>query len=244
MDGAGPAADYEDAGLLRDPEWREAVSWGLASAIVRRHPEFRIHELHPYDIYDVLEIRGPSGTLLHLNRSGSIHHSAAGLPNIVMKWPEVLNSKKGALNRLEEVTEIGHPKTTPAATPSSLSYRFIAAAVAATAAHRGALVPLQGLFDDGLVFAPRAELFKQMNHSAAREAISQPASSHTRYGHAAAAWWFLTRSHGDEVVLAIDVERGIAAKPGSEWQEFEELYQQSRRRIMPAVVELLAEDLP
>lgn len=117
------------------PELVAAFSWAVASRVARRHPDLEIVEEHPGGgTYDCLAIRpwaedSSTESVAHLNRVGSIH--IAG-PTSGWAW-------RGAWAELAAITDFrfaaqlvehhaGLPRVveTPAATPASVAYRFVA----------------------------------------------------------------------------------------------------------------------
>lgn len=121
----------------------EAASWRLASEVARRHPRrVRLIRGHPGGgQYDVLWIRsaddgGPGSVPLNRNGTIQVHERFDGRPAEGWEptpWQEYLSADpRSFLLRLEEAAGLRPPSTTPSSTPTTLTYRVLAA-VAATA---------------------------------------------------------------------------------------------------------------
>jgi len=120
----------------------EAVSWRLASELVRRHPDTTsLMSGHPgggqYDCLMVFPTAGPSGDV-QLNRNGRIHvlERFDGRPPDAWEpttWEEYMGADpREFLRRLEIAAGLPEPHEVPSATPATLIYRVLAA-VASTA---------------------------------------------------------------------------------------------------------------
>lgn len=114
----------------------EAVSWRLASELVRRHPGYiRLFRGHPgggqYDLLWLVQIPEGGGDI-RLNRYGTIQvhgrfDDRAAIDWIPTGWVEYRASDpKEFLLRLELVAGLPSPKRALAATPTSLTYRILA----------------------------------------------------------------------------------------------------------------------
>lgn len=118
----------------------EALSWGIASRLTRRHPELVVVEGHAgggtYDTLDILP-SGPELTVhIALNRGGSGHVFQDGQP--IWVWPGIWSELVArtdysfAVELLEHHAGLAKPSRTPPARPHTIAYRAIAALL-----HRG-----------------------------------------------------------------------------------------------------------
>ncbi|MCC5954244.1 MAG: hypothetical protein JJU45_19305 [Acidimicrobiia bacterium] len=116
---------------------REVLSWGLAARLVRRHPDLRITEEHPGGgQYDCLAIRPRDDAevpfdLIHLNRAGSgfVFRDGDWVWAWRDPWSEMIltSDYRLGVELLEHHAGLPRNQPTPAATPATLAYRFIAA---------------------------------------------------------------------------------------------------------------------
>lgn len=115
-----------------------ALSWWVAGALARRHPELIAYESHPVGgMYDMLTVAHPrelspdatgAGPRVAMNRGGSIHLPDADGHQASISWDQVEHDRAATIALLESV--LGYPPTSPAsASPRSLAYRFLAAAL-------------------------------------------------------------------------------------------------------------------
>lgn len=122
---------YEDVSVY------EAVSWRLASELMRRHPdEARLFRGHPGGgTYDLLWIKGlrESNLDIRLNRRGTIQvHGRADAERFIdwkpTPWVDYLAADpKSFLERLERASGLTVPHQVPSSTPTTLTYRVLAA---------------------------------------------------------------------------------------------------------------------
>ena len=225
-------------------EYAEAISWGLAAALVRRHPRWQIVENHFGYIYDTLRIHGEDGAhLFDLVRSGRIHLATRGLPNAVLGWNHVAADRAAAIRRLEAAAEADVPSTTPTATPRTLSYRFLAAVTAITAGHAQCLRPLHGTAEGDGSYSVREELFRTLPPEVTRSVVNANQSDHYLPDHPAAQWWFLVdRDH--EPVCGVHVDDGIAHLVGGGSRDLMDAYRANDRRITAVALDVLPDALP
>jgi hypothetical protein len=135
----------------------EAVSWRLASEFVRRHPDVvRLIRAHPgggqSDCLWILP-KTASGGDIRLNRNGTIQvlERFDGRPADMWpptSWEHYLgDDPREFLHRLEVAAGLPVPQSVPAATPTTLTYRVLAA-IAATAVKSGNPIEIQAGFID------------------------------------------------------------------------------------------------
>ena len=141
----GPSGGAEHGnGQASAPGWwvdrSVAVSWRLASELVRRHPHStRLVHTHPGGgQYDCLTMTTPDacGGAIELNRNGTIqirerfdNQPARWAP---ATWDDYLRADpRQFLNDLEHAAGLPAPARVPSATPMTLTYRVLAA-IAAT----------------------------------------------------------------------------------------------------------------
>lgn len=118
------------------PELIAAFSWAVAARVVRRHPHLEIVEEHPGGgTYDCLAIRAsedgsPAESIVHLNRVGSIH-VAGPTSGWAWRgaWAELVASTdfRFATQLIEHHAGLPQVAGTPPATPTTVTYRFVAA---------------------------------------------------------------------------------------------------------------------
>ena len=117
-------------------ELMAAFSWALASRLVRRHPELEVAEEHPGGgNYDCLTVQpkvaeGPSEFMVHLNRGGSVHISGRSTGWAWRgAWAELAESTdfRFGVQLIEHHVGLPSVAATPAATPATIAYRFVAA---------------------------------------------------------------------------------------------------------------------
>ena len=130
----------------------EAVSWALASELMRRHPVgTRFIRGHPAggqsDVLWILDATGGSGDI-RLNRSGRIHVLGRfdGGDNVdwePTEWVEYLaEDQRVFIERIEAAAGLPVPSRARPATPTTLTYRLLAA-IAVSAMHSGRSVEIQ-----------------------------------------------------------------------------------------------------
>jgi hypothetical protein len=128
--------------VVFDESGLEALSWRLASELMRRHPvDTRLIRAHPgggqYDLLWIFDSAGGRGDI-RLNRAGTIqvHGRFDRYDSIVWEpteWDEYRASDPGAfIERLEAAAGLPSPSRARPATPITLTYRVLAA-IAATA---------------------------------------------------------------------------------------------------------------
>ena len=119
-----------------------AQSWWLSSELVRRHPDSTIYEMHPgggmYDTLAVIPARRPQegDSRIGINRGGSIQvetyrgsyfadNKVVGSSSLLLEVQDPFD----LVRHLEEVARIGVLRKSPASTPRTLVFRFIAASL-------------------------------------------------------------------------------------------------------------------
>lgn len=227
-----------------DPSVLEAVSWRLASELVRRHPNAtRLIRGHPgggqSDCLWILPTAGATGDV-RLNRNGTIQilerfdgKTAAWPPT---EWDEYLRADPRAfLDRLEMAAGLPKPHKVPTAAPVTLTYRILAA-IASTAIKSVHPIDIQlGYLDtSGYGEGPNEALdaFSAIPHE-----LREPRADdfHEEPGY---RFWILLRD--DVPILAFEQRQGLA------WTQHHNvswplmaLYDESRRHLLVTALKLL-----
>lgn len=167
--------NFDDQHLARASEslqvsrhLQEALSWSVASELVRRHPEeMRLIETHPNGIYDCLSVFSMKGETLfaHLNRGQNTHitvfHSQS--EQAPVGWPHIAlttNIRDVALS-LERQMGLAAPSETPMTTPGTIGIRLVAQLLASRALDRRPLFALNGCADGSYAVFTRKHLFEE-----------------------------------------------------------------------------------
>lgn len=223
----------------------EAASWRLASELVRRHPDTtRLIRAHPgggqSDCLWILPTAGPAGDI-RLNRNGTIQvlERFDGRPADAWRpteWEEYLAADpREFLHRLETAAGLPVPQAVPAATPTTLTYRILAA-IAATAFKSVHPIEIQpGVIDtSGYGGGPNGALD---GFGAIPRDLLRPRSGDF-YDEPRYRFWIVLR---DEVpVLALEQSEGWA------WAQHHDvgfstmgMYEESRRHLLVTAMKLL-----
>ena len=214
--------------ILPSPAFVEAISWGVASKLVRRHPELRISEDHPGGgTYDCLTIEPASGPStfhrIHLNRGGSgfvWRHSDGWDWAWRGIWSELTaaDDYRFAVGLFEHFAGLPRFGPTPTARPHTVVYRLIAAILNL---QLGARPRWRGELDfDGKTWSGLRLPTKETSGEGQR--------------------WILHT--GDEPVLALFPENGTAERPDGATVDLWSRYQSDRRisRLVPDALGFLA----
>lgn len=218
---SSPERDFRSEGDLLGSPLVEALSWNLASRLVRRHPSLRIIEEHPGGgQYDCLTIPGRDDgdfDSIHLNRVGSAfvwgcecswRWAWRGV------WNELATNSnfRFGVELLEHHAGLAKGGSTPAAEPHTVAYRLIAAVLMANFGSRlwRASFDFGGETWTGLSvppWVPRAD-----------------------------GSWVLHR--GGEPVLAFDCEAGVVVRSDGEHFDLMAVYESDRRisALLPSVL--------
>ena len=222
----------------------EAVSWRLASELMRRHPmTTRLIRAHPggglSDCLWILPTAGEAGET-RLNRNGTIQvlERFDGRPADMWEpteWEEYLGADpREFLHRLEVAAGLPVPQHVPAATSTTLTYRVLAA-IAATAIKTVHPIEIQlGFFDTSGSGAGRNEALAQFPIPA--ELLW--ARPDDFFGESGYRFWTVLR---DEVpMLAFEQREGLAWTPHHDAPfPLMALYEESRRHLLATALKLL-----
>lgn len=223
----------------------EAVSWRLASELVRRHPDVtRLIRAHPgggqYDCLWILPKAGDKGDV-QLNRNGRINvlERFDGGPtdgSESVEWDEYLRADpREFLDRVETAAGLAVPQQVPAATPATLTYRILAA-IASTAVKSVHPIDIQlGFIDSsGYDAGPNDAL---TSFTAIPGALRRPRED-DMFGEAGYRFWIVLRD--DIPVLAFEQREGLA------WTQHHDvafplmsLYEESGRHLLVTALKLL-----
>lgn len=223
----------------------EAVSWRLASELVRRHPTTtRVLRTHPGGgQYDCLTITSPtaSGGTVQLNRHGTVQVQERFDGRPVegwepTEWDEYLRcDPRTFLDRLERASGLTRPGHVPSAVPMTLTLRVLAA-LAATAVKSVHPVEVQAGYIDtsGYGSGPNDALdsFPFLPDELRR------ARDDDLFGEPGYRFWVILRD--DAPILAIEQGCGRAWTPhGVEGLDLMASYEQSRRNVVVVALDLL-----
>lgn len=223
----------------------EAAWWRLASELARRHPTTtRLIRAHPgggqYDCLWLMPTAGDKGDV-QLNRNGTIHvlERFDGRPVDdfqSVEWDEYLRADpREFLHRLEVAAGLPSPHQLPAATPTTLTYRILAA-IASTAVKSVHPVEIQlGFFDtSGYGAGPNPALSA---FSAIPAELLRPCEADL-LGEARHRFWVVLRD--DVPVLALEQREGLAWTPHhGVGFSLMGLYEESRRHLLVTTMKLL-----
>lgn len=233
------AVEWVDRSVL------EAVSWRLASELVRRHPDTtRLIRAHPggglSDCLWILPSTGDHGDI-RLNRNGTIQvlERFDGRPADGWRpteWEEYLGADpREFLHRLEIAAGLPMPHNVPSSTPTTLTYRILAA-IAATAIKSVHPIEIQpGIIDTSGYGGGPNEALDAFSSIGAE--LLRPRDDDF-YGEPGYRFWIVTRD--DVPVLAFEQREGLAWTPHhSVAFPVQELYEESRRHLLVTALKLL-----
>lgn len=223
----------------------EAASWRLASELVRRHPDTaRLIRAHPgggqSDCLWLLPTAGKTGDV-RLNRNGTIQvleRFDGGPPGEwrPTEWDEYLRADpRGFLHRLEVAAGLPSPQQVPPATPTTLTYRVLAA-VASTAIKSVHLVEIQPGFIDTSGYGGGPNDALALFSAIPAELLR--ARDDDFFGESGYRFWVVLR---DEVpVLAVEQLEGLAWTPHHDVSfPLMGLYEGARRDLLVTTMRLL-----
>lgn len=223
----------------------EAASWRLASELVRRHPDTtRLIRGHPgggqSDCLWILPSTGDTGDI-RLNRNGTIRvlerfdgRPADGLRPT--EWDEYLRADpRQFLHRLETAAGLRLPQQVPAATPTTLTYRILAA-IAATAVKSVHAIEIQPGYIDTAGYGGGP------NEALTVFATIPPEFLRPRdddlFGEPGYRFWIVRKD--DVPVLAVEQREALAWTPHRDVAlPLMPLYEASRRHLLVTALELL-----
>lgn len=222
----------------------EAVSWRLAAELVRRHPDtLRLIRGHPAggqsDVLWIMTLDGTPGDV-RLNRAGRIHILArfddrADLEWEPVEWDEYIRADpREFVNRIEVAAGLPIPPHVPAARPTTLTYRVLAA-IAATAIKSVHPVEIQQGFIDtsGYGGGPNPALSE---FEIPRELLrTGPDDFYSEPGY---RFWIV---HRDGVpILALEQQTALAWAPHHQTAiSVMDTYIKARRNVLVTAVDLL-----
>lgn len=216
-----PERDFQGDGHLFGSPLVEALSWSLASRLVRRHPTLRIVEEHPGGgQYDCLTVSGRGDgnfDSIQLNRVGSAF-VWGGESSWRWAWRGIWNELASSsdfrfgVGLLEHHARLAKVDPTPAAEPHTVAYRLIAAVLTANLGTQS----WRASFDFG------GETWTGLT---VPSWVPRPDGS-----------WLLHRN--GEPVLAIDCNAGTAVRTDGERFDLMAVYEADRRisALMPVVL--------
>jgi hypothetical protein len=227
----------------------EAASWRLASELYRRHPDsLRRIRGHPgggqYDLLWLLALSGDGGQIM-LNRNGIIQVSGRfdgkEMPEQwrPTEWEDYLRRDPFEfVTALEHAVGLPRPSSAPPSTPTSLTYRVIAALAAMHVKSVDPVVIEQGFIDSSGEGGGPNELLDRFPISDALLARRPD----DLFGEPGYRFWFVVR--GDDPLLGFEQTEGRAwvFDTGAELSLMS-LYQAAGRRILPTTIDLVR-DLP
>lgn len=217
---------------MLEPTVAEAASWGLATALARRHPELVVRREHPGGgQYDVLAVRSPQGCALMLNRTGTIqvHGRDDGRePDWEpLSWAEALVlDQKDLCRRLESAAGLRSVSATPLSTQRVLVYRVLAG-LAGLHVLRSRVEITMGAIDTSGYFGGSAEWLARFPEIASRVERDQRPGEEPRF-----AYW---HAGARDLEVALDVNTGDVWSLAGRRSNLLVAYRKGRRR-MPTLV--------
>lgn len=226
-----------------------AQSWWIASELVHRHPELLIHEMHPQGGGDVLcvtsrqqlsptwlEQRSDAPQVM-LNRVGTVQMHLRSKVLKLGDWAHVMGAPTPhtIVKELEVLTGWGPPEKAPPSTPSSLAYRFIAAALTMFMNDRK-IWDARNEFIDAVAFIgdePHARFIDSFPEVMADLRASPKLDI---WGEPHSHFWALLR--GKEPVVIVSIEGKLYSASGKT-VELMAAYEKHDRRITPMTASLL-----
>lgn len=228
-----------------DPSVIEALSWRLASELFRRHTQrLRLIRAHPgggqYDVLMLFGVDAPGRILL--NRAGTIQIHERFDHNPAIEWEPVEWDRYARadpyqfLIALERAAGLSSPVNAPATTPTSLTYRVLAAASAASIKTVAPITIEQGFIDSsGYGSGPNATLEQ---FDSIPGALLQRQDSDL-FGHPGYRFWIITRS--GEPLAAVEQSTATAwAATGETVLDLMETYRRNGRNVLAVAVNLLS----
>ncbi len=232
------------------PDWvdrsvLEAASWRLASELVRRHPATtRILHTHPGGgQYDCLTITSPAGDggTVQLNRRGTIQVHTRFDGQEGNEWPPtewidyLAADPREFLDRFERASGLPAPAHVPASSPTTLTYRLLAA-LAATGLKTVHPIEIQSGYLDtsGYGAGPNDALD---SFPAIPSELRQDQHDDL-FGHAGNRFWIVLRNRVP--ILAFEQDTGLAwTQHHGESFDVMRRYERSRRNLLIVALKLL-----
>lgn len=222
----------------------EAVSWRLASELVRRHPRLRIIRTHPgggqYDSLTIARAEGGPGRL-DLNRAGRIQvlerfddpDAAVREP---MEWEAyVAADPHRFLRDLEDALGLPSPAQVPSAAPVTITYRVLAA-IAATALKSVRVVDIQPGFIDSSGACGSGPNRLLDRFTAVPIELRQPKAT-DQEGEPGYRFWIVVRAGQPQI--AHEQEAGMAWTTTGEAVDLMASYRRSGRKLAVVALDLL-----
>lgn len=228
----------------RDTSVLEAASWRLASELVRRHPDtLRLIRAHPgggqSDCLWLMPTAGVDGDV-RLNRQGTIQvlKRFDGRPADSwgpVEWDDYLRADPhDFLHELEEAAGLPAPAEVPASTPTTLTYRVLAA-IASTAVKSVHPIDIQAGYIDttGYGGGPNEAFY---SFPAIAKELLLPRADDLN-GLPGYRFWIVVRDK--EPVLGLEQREGLAwTRHHDEPFSVMSLYEESRRHHLVTALKL------
>jgi hypothetical protein len=232
------------------PDWvdrsvLEAASWRLASELVRRHPATtRILHTHPSNgQYDCLTITSPAGDggTVQLNRRGTIQVHTRFDDQEGNEWPPtewidyLAAAPREFLDRLERASGLAAPAHVPPSSPTTLTYRLLAA-LAATGLKTVHPIEIQSGSLDTSGYGARPN--DALDSFPAIPSELRQDQHDDLFGHAGYRFWIVLRNRVP--ILAFEQDAGLAwTQHHGESFDVMRRYERSRRNLLIVALELL-----
>jgi hypothetical protein len=220
----------------------EAASWRLASELVRRHPDqLKLIRSHPgggqYDCLTIWSIAHPHRTI-QLNRLGRIHMHGPSATELAdwspTDWADYLAADpRQFLERLERAAGLPTPGSPPPATPTTLTYRVLAAIAVSGFKSVHPVTIEQGYIDSSGGSGPNRRLDAFPIDSDRLVGRGDDLFQEARY-----RFWMVVRD-GRPLIAIDQADASAWTRRRADPLDLMAMYKQSERRVLVTALDLL-----